>query len=474
MLSNKICAAMLCAGVICITSSVQAKNLQSASDLNAGLPYAPPCEAIQPQSRILQKLLAEIAALPKTASTKQHEQAKQKILDKFWQHVAAQGTPIAESLDSQNSRLIFLWRGAKHNARLIGGPSNDHEWLTRLPNTDIWFKEATVNNQFIGSYSFAVDLPNIDGYLSHYCAHLDPALKESRTQRRAVLQVQQLDPFNQKQYLPLNNRSGMRNENLTALPDAPYFIDPKKYPDSPNPKLQNYEFNSKILLNKRNIQIYQSQRLNPKQHYITAIFFDGPQYVNLLNVPKALDILVDSGKLPPIQAVFVAAPNDAERPKELTPNPSFSDFFAQELLPWLDQHLPNPREKNQTVLLGSSLGGLSSAYLALKYPQEISHVVPLSGSFWWQAQPQDMPNGMSKMIRELPNPPVQHWFISANSYESSKNNNGLSILETAPAVAADLKAKGQDVVYQNYVGGHSYAIWQVALQDALLHFFGTE
>jgi len=104
--------------------------------------------------------------------------------------------------------------------------------------------------------------------------------------------------------------------------------------------------------------------------------------------------------------------------------------------------LPDKRNKQKTVLLGSSLGGLSSAYLALKYPQEISHAVPLSGSFWWQAQETDLPNGMSKIIRAQPHQPKQHWFISANSYESSRNNNGLSILETSPVVAADLRAKG--------------------------------
>jgi Domain of unknown function (DUF3327). len=104
----------------------------------------------------------------------------------------AYGTPIIENYDEQHSRIVFLWKGAQHNVRLIGGPSNDHEWLTRLPNTDIWFKESIIDHRYIGSYSFAVDLPNLEGYLSNYCPHLNPKLKESRTQRRAVIQVQRL------------------------------------------------------------------------------------------------------------------------------------------------------------------------------------------------------------------------------------------------------------------------------------------
>ncbi len=105
------------------------------------------------------------------------------------------------------------------------------KWLTRMPKSDVWFKESIIDNRYIGSYSFAVDLPNLEGYLSNYCPHLNPNLKESRSQRRTVIQVQRRDPFNNNAYLAKNNNSGLRNENLVALRLAPKFINPKKYPD---------------------------------------------------------------------------------------------------------------------------------------------------------------------------------------------------------------------------------------------------
>lgn len=443
---------------------------------NTQFSYAAPCEAVQPKSAWLQQIQAQL----KTSSLAYDQtttQVQQNILNDFWDKVATKTTPLIEPVDQEHSRIIFLWRGAHHNVRLIGGPSNDHDWLTRIPNSDIWFKEAIVSNQFMGSYRFAVDLPMLDDYLSYYCPHLNPTLKESRAQRRAVLQVQQLDPFNSK-YLKSNLSSNqLVNENFVRLNQAPSYIDPNDFKDHPDPVLNTYTLNSKILNNQRTIQIYQSSnhansnKDYKKQSYITLIFFDGQQYAQLLNVPKALDILVQQGKLPPIQAVFVSPASEQERPKELTPNAEFTQFFNHELLPWIDHHLPHQRDSQKTVLLGSSLGGLSSAYLALKNPQQLSHVVALSGSFWWQQHPTDQPNGMSQLIREQKNQPKQHWYISANQYESSRNNNELSILETSPIVAQDLKNRGHDVTYKNYVGGHSYAIWQMILQDALLHFF---
>lgn len=427
-------------------------------------PYAAACEDVKAQSQILLNLQHQLGQNPK-----QHAQ----ILEDFWKRVELMGTPIIENYDEKHDRIIFLWKGAQHNVRLIGGPSNDHEWLTRLPNTDIWFKESIIDHRYIGSYSFAVDLPNLEGYLSNYCPHLNPKLKESRTQRRAVIQVQRIDPFNKNTYLASNDTSGLRNENFVALKDAPTFIDPKQYPNVKQPQLQEFVLHSTILNNSRKIQIYQS-KAKKNQSYITAIFFDGQQYNELLNVPKALDILVEQGQLPPIQAIFVSPPNDQERPKELTPNTKFSAFFSDELMPWIQKNAPAKVDSKKTVLLGSSLGGLSSAYLALENPNQISHVVPLSGSFWWQNAPTDLPNGMSKIIRDKTSQPKQNWFITANSYESSRNNNELSILETSPIVAADLKNKGHDVHYQSYIGGHSYAVWQVALQDALKHFFAQK
>lgn len=436
-------------------------SIMAAPTAPATLNYAAPCEAVQAQSQALKTLQQNIQQSPLQ---------KNQLIEAFWQQAKTKGTPLIETVDQNQSRIIFLYRGAQHNVRLVGGPSNDHEWLTRLPGTDIWFKESLVNNTFIGSYSFAVDLPNLDGYLSHACPHLNPQLTESRTQRRAVLQVLQLDPFNLNTWFkPTQQRAGLRNENIVALPHAPEFIDPQKYPDFATPQLKSYSLNSTVLGNTRQLQIYQSS--NPAQKpYITAIFFDGEQYAHLVNVPKTLEILVQQEKLPPIQVVFVSPASEQERPKELSPSPEFSRFFSTELLPWIDQKLQ--RDPQKTVLLGSSLGGLSAGYLALQNPEQISHAVPLSGSFWWTPKAEDQVNGMSQLIQQLKNQPRQHFYMSAGNYESSRNNNGLSILETSPIVAQDLKTQGHDVTYRQYHGAHSYAIWQVVLQDALLHFFG--
>lgn len=445
-----------------VFTSYPSVHAKTSEVVQQTLQYAEPCEAIRPESDLLRHLVQQLDAQPEG----QHN----KVITQFWQKIGSIQTPIIDPINESLSRIIYLWRGAQHNVRLVGGPSNDHEWLTRIPNTDIWFKEAIVKNDFIGSYSFAVNIQNVDGYLSNYCPHLNAELKESRQQRMALHQSFQLDPYNSKRFLE-QDIAGLRNENLLMLDQAPKFVDPSQY-DERSLQLKTFNLKSDILKNERKITIYQSAKKNSQQSYITAIFFDGNEYANLLNVPKALDILVEQGKLPPIQAVFIDQINTQIRPKELTPNADFSKFFQKEFLPWLDQQIE--RDAGKTVLLGSSLGGLSAAHIALENQTQISHVVPLSGSFWWQKDKNDEPNGMSYMIRNTTLSMKQHWFISANSYETSKAHNELSILNTSPMVADDLKEKGQDVVFKSYTGGHSYAVWQVVLQDALQHFFSKD
>lgn len=46
------------------------------------------------------------------------------------------------------------------------------------------------------------------------------------------------------------------------------------------------------------------------------------------------------------------------------------------------------------------------------------------------------------------------------------------MLETSPIVAQDLKSQAHEVTEKSYIGGHSYAIWQVIVQDAFIKFLG--
>ena len=82
-------------------------------------------------------------------------------------------------------------------------------------------------------------------------------------------------------------------------------------------------------------------------------------------------------------ALFVGnAPDDA-RSRELPCNPVFADFLASELLPWAHGLYYFTTDPRQTVVGGSSFGGLASAYAGLRHSETFGNILSQSGSFHW-------------------------------------------------------------------------------------------
>lgn len=66
-------------------------------------------------------------------------------LNRFWEEVAQQGTPLIEPIpgDDQHFLVTFLWRGGDETGDVavnftLAGQGSGSEALHRLPGTDIW------------------------------------------------------------------------------------------------------------------------------------------------------------------------------------------------------------------------------------------------------------------------------------------------------------------------------------------------
>jgi len=113
------------------------------------------------------------------------------------------------------------------------------------------------------------------------------------------------------------------------------------------------------------------------------------------------DRLIASGAIPPV--IIVGIDNTAERIAEYTPccDPQYGGgkldaylaFVTDTVKPWADAHLRTRPEREHTAVMGSSLGGIASVYMAQRRPDVFSMAASLSGSFWWNQQ---------ALIRQLP------------------------------------------------------------------------
>ena len=78
-------------------------------------------------------------------------------------------------------------------------------------------------------------------------------------------------------------------------------------------------------------------------------------------VPVILDNLIAEKKIPPLVAVFVY--QTRERLRELGCSPSFADFMAKELVPWVRQNYHVSSEPTRVIIGGMSAGGAHGGVL---------------------------------------------------------------------------------------------------------------
>jgi enterochelin esterase-like enzyme len=111
-------------------------------------------------------------------------------------------------------------------------------------------------------------------------------------------------------------------------------------------------------------------------------FGHGGWYLN-----RIVDELTHAGRMEPV--IVVGIPNSDARFREYTPGKSFdkigdhpyANFVCDVVKRAVDRRFPTKKARQHTALLGSSLGGLVSLWIAHKLPETFSKVACLSGAF---------------------------------------------------------------------------------------------
>ncbi|MGZ9675353.1 alpha/beta hydrolase [Flavobacterium sp. GNP001] len=104
-------------------------------------------------------------------------------------------------------------------------------------------------------------------------------------------------------------------------------------------------------------------------------------------------------KLDSLQAQIIVigiAHGNEKRLDELTPFKNekygggkadeYLEFITKTLKPYIDQNFRTKTDKNHTLIMGSSLGGLNSFYAVLKYPEIFGKAGVFSPSFWFSKE----------------------------------------------------------------------------------------
>ncbi len=173
-------------------------------------------------------------------------------------------------------------------------------------------------------------------------------------------------------------------------------------PEANRGSLHRHIIRSKVLKQERIVDVYLPFGYNYWEKFPVIYMHDGNNLFDpaisfggvTWDVAKTIESLTFYKIIKPV--IVVGIHNTPARNNEYTWTPMefngkfqggrgkyYAKFITSELKPFIDYHYNTSVRREDTAVLGSSLGGLISFYLGLYYPDFFSKIGAMSPSFWW-------------------------------------------------------------------------------------------
>ena len=261
-----------------------------------------------------------------------------------------------------------------------------------------------------------------------------------------------------------------------------------------NTRIGNFQFlrhfPSKILNSSRNIILYlpPSYFKNETSRYPVIYMHDGNNIFDAYTafmgveweVDEAAETLMVNNAIK--EAIIVGVYNTPHRMDEYTPTRSerygggrgdeYIRFLIEELMPAVNGKFRTLTTRENTGIMGSSLGGLISLYAGLAYPDVFSMIGAISPSLWWDDRYMEREFVANKKHQRG----MKIWLDMGT--REGMNSQGYSMaLEDTRRMSKLLEqlgyTQGQDLYYFEHQGaGHDEASWAARIHLPLLFFLG--
>ncbi|GAA3441689.1 enterochelin esterase [Planomonospora venezuelensis] len=188
--------------------------------------------------------------------------------------------------------------------------------------------------------------------------------------------------------------------------------------------------------------------------YPVLVLLDGDVWAG--RIAPTMDNLIAEGRIPPMAVLLPDAVDRPTRLREMACHEPFVRHLAGELLPWAVREWGVTDDPALTVVAGQSFGGLTASYAAFTAPERFGNVLSQSGSYWWSDED---PEWLTRRYERVPRLPVR-FHVEAGRLE-------WMLLEENRRFAEMLAAKGYEVTFTEYNGGHDPACWLGGLAGGL-------
>ena len=227
----------------------------------------------------------------------------------------------------------------------------------------------------------------------------------------------------------------------------------------------NFSVDSKQLGYKVYYKVYTPNGYDKLSKLPTIYVTDGHEYSDerLGSMIHVLNNLIHEKKIKPVIAVFIdprSSPSGGtnRRGSEYTINKKFADFAADELVPKIDIDFRTEKSADSRAILGTSLGGLNSAYFGV-YRSDVFRLIGIhSPAFQANKQIYDLYTNAAKL-------PLKIFMSTGTIYDTQSN---------ALQMKSIFDSKGYEYNYIEVPEGHSWGNWRALLDEPLIYFFKND
>lgn len=319
-----------------------------------------------------------------------------------------------------------------------------------------WSDAARV--QLVGDWTYwqpSAPMHRVSGTQLHYAVLEFPS--DARLQYKLVVDGHwELDPANFRiveEGFGLNNEFWMPDYRDRSLLDIGRSV--------PSGQLERLTIESGMLASFRDAILYIPALESLPERMNLLLVHDGEEAIRLGKFPRILDNLHALGMVMPIAACFLP-PHD--RNTEYASSEAYIAFCVEELLPtvvrWYAEHgITVGVDREETAVMGASLGGLLATKTALLYPNYFGKVLVQSPSYWWNRG-------------EIFRSPVLR--RCARLHVVIQTGTICDARELSSLMARRMRVLGARVDYFEYSQSHTWGNWRTTFAEGIQALFSPQ
>lgn len=227
------------------------------------------------------------------------------------------------------------------------------------------------------------------------------------------------------------------------------------------------EVQSRFLGETREVNVYLPPNYTPLYKYPTLYVNDGTDYLMMGRMISQLNRRFEDRLARRFLVVFVPV-DKAVRREEYSPKGTKHDdyvrFFADELVPTIEERFAAFPMGPARGIMGSSLGAVAALHTLLAYPRKFHYLALQSGSFG------EASFAAVADRTDLATVPVYQVVGLQEDKFQSLTGKILDLLAANRRMRDLLQEHGVEVDYAEYDADHTWGFWQDDLPRALDHF----